>query len=279
MLSRRRLLVNGTLAVAAAAVTTSGTTQVREGASDWKAVRAQFDASPEFVHAGLFYLASHPRPVREAIDAYRRKLDANPLLTVEHSLFGQPQDNLPRRTSEALASYIGGRPEEIALTQNTTTGLAVVYHGLPLKAGDEVLTTAHDHMVHHESIRLATERAGATWRKIALFDSHDAISADDIVNRIRRNIKPATRAVGVTWVHSSSGLKLPIRQIADALAQINSSRSSDRRVFLVVDGVHGIGVESPNIAAMGCDAFATGTHKWLFAPRGTGVIWANPDVL
>jgi hypothetical protein len=32
------------------------------------------------------------------------------------------------------------------------------------------------------------------------------------------------------------------------------------------------------ITALGCDAFAAGTHKWLFGPRGTGFVWAKPEV-
>jgi selenocysteine lyase/cysteine desulfurase len=239
-------------------------------------VRAQFDLDPTYTHLGLFFIASHPRPVREAIEAYRRKIDANPFLAVDRSMFEKPENHIPTKVCNAIASYIGGKPDDIALTQNTTTGLSLIYHGLPLKAGDEILTTAHDHYVHHEAIRLAVERTGATWRKIALFDSHDAISGDEVVDRIRKAIRPNTRAVGVTWVHSSTGLKLPIRRIADAIAEVNRQRSG--RVLLVVDGVHGIGVESPDIVAMGMDAFSVGTHKWLFGPRGTGFVWAKPDV-
>ena len=275
MLTRRSLLVNGSLAVAATAI--AAPPQSKES-STWDAVRRQFDLNPDFVHLGLFYLVSHPRPVREAIEAYRRRIDANPLLTIEHSLFEKPEENLNLRVEKALAAYIGASENDIALTQNTTMGLALIYHGLPLKAGDEVLTTVHDHIVHHEAIRFATERAAATVRKIALFDSHDAISADEIVTRIRKAIAPKTRVVGVTWVHSSTGLKLPIRRIADAIAEVNANRDASNRVLLVVDGVHGIGVEQPNIVAMGADAFSAGTHKWLFAPRGTGFVWAKPEV-
>jgi selenocysteine lyase/cysteine desulfurase len=61
---------------------------------------------------------------------------------------------------------LNAEPTEIPLTGNTTMGLALVYHGLPLKPGDEVLTTTHDHYSHHESIRLAVERVGAGMRKI-----------------------------------------------------------------------------------------------------------------
>jgi isopenicillin-N epimerase len=49
-------------------------------------------------------------------------------------------------------------------------------------------------------------------------------------------------------------------------------------VLLIVDGVHGLGVEDPKVSALGCDAFAAGTHKWMFGPRGTGFIWAKPEL-
>ena len=275
MISRRRFLVTGSLAVASTAVVHQIHPQPTD-LSTWRGVREQFDLSPEFTHLGLFYIASHPRPVRQAIESYRRRLDSNPFLTVERSMFEKPEDHLPTKVCSAIASYIGAKSDDIALTQNTTTGLALIYLGLPLKAGDEVLTTNQDHFVHHEAIRLATERNGATWRKIAIFDSHATISADQIVDRIRTAIRPNTKVVGITWVHSSSGLKMPVRRIADAIAEVNKQR--DSRVLLVVDGVHGIGVEDRNIVAMGMDLFAAGTHKWIFGPRGTGFVWAKPDV-
>ena len=282
-LSRRRFLVTGSLSAAAGALAPvlsmpQQTAKSAADLSDWAAVRRQFDVSGDYIHLGLFYIASHPRPVREAIEQHRKKLDANPFITVEHGMFDGPEHNLPLKACNAIAGYIGGSADDIALTQNTTMGLVLIYQGLPLKAGDEILATNHDHFVHHEAIRLATERSGATWRKIPLFDSYDAISADEIVDRIRRGIGPKTRAVGVTWVHSSSGLKLPIRRIADAVAEVNRGRGADDRVLLIVDGVHGIGVEDRNIVAMGADAFAAGTHKWIFGPRGTGFVWAKPDV-
>ena len=283
MLSRRKFLVTSSLAAAAVAAKPvprphSLPSEPVNTATGWDAIRAQFDLDPAYTHLGLFFIASNPRPVREAIAAYRRKLDANPFLTVDRSMFEKPAESIPLKACNTIASYIGGKGEDIALTPNTTTGLSLIYHGLPLKAGDEVLTTVHDHFVQHEAIRLSAERSGATTRKIALFDSTDTIAADDIVDRIRKGISDKTRVVGVTWVHSSTGLRLPIRRIADAIAGVNRGRDASNRVLLVVDGVHGIGVESPDIVAMGMDAFAAGTHKWIFGPRGTGFVWAKPEV-
>jgi selenocysteine lyase/cysteine desulfurase len=237
---------------------------------DWASVREQFDLARDYIHLSSFFLASHPRPVREAIEKHRRAIDDNPFLYVERQIF-----QMPGQVRAAAAEYLGGKPEEVALTNSTTMGLAFVYHGLPIKAGQEILTTTHDHYVHHESIRLAAERAGATVKKIPLFDDFHAISEEEIVERIKKAVTPQTRAVGITWVHSSTGLKVPVRRIAEALAEINRERDESERALLIVDGVHGFGVEDETVARMGCDYFVAGTHKWIFGPRGTGLIWAK----
>jgi selenocysteine lyase/cysteine desulfurase len=286
-LSRRRLIAGGTLTAAAGALAPvmsftemfrPALTLLADDPGDWQSVRDQFDLDPAYIHLGLFYLAAHPRPVREAIERLRRRLDQNPFLTVERAMF---EGNTPvayDAVAAALARYTGTDPRDMALTSNTTTGLSLIYHGLPLKPGDEVLTTDQDHYVHHESIRLATERAGAAWRKIPIFSSHAAVSADEIVDRIRKGIGPETRVVGITWVHSSMGLRMPVRQIADAVAELNARRGGADRILLVVDGVHGLGVENPKLGELGADLFAAGLHKWIFAPRGTGFVWARPEV-
>lgn len=280
-LSRREFLAaGGTLAVATLTPSRLLAALERQGGAPpqwthWSDIRAQFRLRPDYLHFASFYLASHPKPVRDAIDDFRRALDANPFLVVERGMFESETENLQRKVREEVAAYLGGDPDQVALTGNTTMGLALVYHGLALKPGDEILTTAHDHYSHHESIRFASERAGASWRKIALFEHPENASAGGIVERIRAAIRPRTRAVGVTWVHSGSGVRLPIRQIADAIGAINRHRAERDGVVLVVDGVHGLGAVDETVAELGCNFFCSGTHKWMFAPRGTGIIWAN----
>ena len=243
----------------------------------WSDVRAQFDLAPDYVHLASFFLASHPKPVRAAIEDFRSAIDANPFLVVESCMFESEATNMQLRVREAIAPYLGAGPHEIALTGNTTMGLALVYNGLPLRPGDDVLSTTHDHYSHHESIRFATERAGAGMRRIALFERPEEASTAEIVRRIRAAIRPETRVLGVTWVHSSSGVRLPIRDIAAALRSVNRGRRASNQVLLVVDGVHGLGAAFETVAEMGCDFFCAGTHKWMFAPRGTGLVWAKSE--
>lgn len=281
-LNRRKFLVNagGTIAAAslAAQVRASRATSKPElhAASEplaWKAVREQFDLlSPEVIHLSSFFITSHPRIVREEIEKHRREIDANPFDYVEKNL-----RVMPPRVQAAAAEYLGGKPEEVAITNSTTMGLAFVYHGLNLRAGQEIVTTTHDHFVYHEAIRLAAERAGAAFKKIPLFDYLKTVSQNEIVDRVKKAITPKTRAVGVTWVHSGTGLKIPVRAIADAIVEANKGRTEADRVLLIVDGVHGFGVEDETVAMLGADFFIAGTHKWMFGPRGTGIVWAKED--
>lgn len=240
--------------------------------TSWKNVRSQFALDPSYAHFASFFIASHPAPVRAAIEGYRRAIDRNPFHAIEQGLFEDDAHNVPLQVQTEVASYLGGRAQDVCLTGNTTTGLALVYHGLPLKPGDEVLTTTHDHYSHHESIRLATERSGASMRKIPLFAEAASASTDSIIAALLKGIGPKTRVVGLTWVHSASGIRLPIREIAAAL---RARRGPPLTV--VVDGVHGIGAVDETIATLGCDYFCAGTHKWMFAPRGTGLVWASAD--
>jgi selenocysteine lyase/cysteine desulfurase len=246
------------------------------GVVDWSAVRAEFTLDPGLIHLGSFFLVSHPRRVQAAIEGFRQKLDRDPLW-LEAAGF-DPDSGLPlEKTRQSLARYIGGRPQDIAFTGNTTTALALAYQGLRLRPGQEILTTEHDHYAHHESIRLASERAGAAARRIRLYDRGKDTSATACVERLERAIGPKTRAIGITWVHSSTGVKLPVKAIAEMVSRVNRDRAPEGRILLIVDGVHGFANQDVDIAALGADFFAAGCHKWLFGPRGTGFLWGRPE--
>jgi selenocysteine lyase/cysteine desulfurase len=209
--------------------------------------------------------------VRAAIEAHRRGLDVDPI-GYHHAT----NDAAVAAVLRAAADYLGVEPGDIALTDSTTMGLGLLYGGLALREGQEVLTTEHDFYATTEALRLRAERTGARVRTIPLYQDLAAVSAEEIVATLRRQVRPETRVAAVTWVHSSTGLKLPIRAMADAVAEINAGRAEPERALLCVDAVHGLGVEAAGPVELGCDFFIAGCHKWLFGPRGTGLVWGAP---
>src|SRR5438105_8351549 len=117
-LDRRGFLVRSGLALAAAGLLEPESlfaAPEAEAALGWKAVRGEYLLRRDRVHLGGFLLASHPAPVRRAIEHHRRRFDIDPV--------GYLHGNQPAREAAVLgaaAAYTGGQPEDIALTDSTT---------------------------------------------------------------------------------------------------------------------------------------------------------------
>jgi len=239
---------------------------------NWSDVRDQFALRRSHIHMSTFLLSSHPKPVAEAIERHRFALDEDPAhYWEEHFMTAEPEQQA------AAGEYLNANPEHIALTDSTTMGLGLVYGALKLREGQEILTTTHDHYATEMSIKHRADRTGAKFRQISLYDDPADASVDEILSRMKDAITEQTRVFAVTWVHSSTGVKLPINEMAQVLQELNRSRETEDRVLFCVDGVHGLGIENVTVDDLGCDFFIAGTHKWLFGPRGTGIIWGRPS--
>jgi selenocysteine lyase/cysteine desulfurase len=272
MFTRKRFLTGAAATVAARGFAASEVAAFDP--SNWSSVRAQFALDPHVTNLATFLLAPHPRPVREAIARHARLLDRDAKRYLDRL---EDMGAAEQRVRGAAARYLAVGADEIALTDSTTMGLALLYGGLLLVEDEEVITTTHDFYSTHESLRLRALRTGAHVRKVRLYQDARTVSVDEVVSAVRRGVTPKTRALAVTWVHSSTGVKLPIRAIADTLRSINRERQPTERVLLCVDGVHGFGIEAATPEELGCDFLVSGCHKWLFGPRGTGLIWGRAE--
>ena len=81
-MDRRQFLAGAAVGGAAAlSVGYSRATEAQPAASgpgpnsSWVEIKRQFDIAPDIVQMSGFYLASHPKPVRDAIERHRRGLD------------------------------------------------------------------------------------------------------------------------------------------------------------------------------------------------------------
>jgi selenocysteine lyase/cysteine desulfurase len=269
-LDRRRLLARaGTLAAAPGALAAYAHEAAPQG---WASVRRQFALARGETNLTTFLLASHPRPVREAIERYRRALDADAA-----RYLGAHEQALDDAARTAAARYLDTDPDRIALTDSTTMGLGLLYAGIVLRPGQQLLTSVHDFYATQEALRYRAERTGALLSQIPLYAQPDRASVDEIVTNVKRGIGPRTRVLALTWVHSSTGVKIPVREIARVVADANRNRDPHDRILFALDGVHGVGVEDVSPAELGVDFLVSGTHKWLFGPRGTGIVWGRTE--
>lgn len=239
----------------------------------WQALRAEFELDPTYLHFAGFLLACHPRVVRDEIALHRDRLQRNPVLAL---------NEVTQREDEVRASageYLEADKAQIALTGSTTMGLSLLYNGFALSPGQEVLTSVHEHYATQEPLEFRAAREGIKLRKIRLFERPHQVTREEILHAVESNLSERTRVLALTWVHSGTGVKLPIGEIGAMVERKNEGRAERDRILFCVDGVHGLGVEDFTFAQLHCDYFVAGTHKWLFGPRGTGIICARSPQL
>src|SRR5262249_32936626 len=79
-----------------------------------------------------------------------------------------------------------------------------------------------------------------------------------------------TKVVMFSHITSGLGILLPATQLC-ALAH-------EYGALAIVDGAQVGGQRRLDIKAIGCDAYVTSPHKWLLAPKGTGILFVARDV-
>ena len=280
-LSRRNLLKSAGLLAGAlpfqSTLTASSTQSADSSAAfefeNWERLRDEFDLDYSWRNFAGFLLTSHPRVVEQDIQRHRAGLNNNPANYLFKG-WGYSEE-----TREKAGEFFGVNAGQVALTDSTTMGLATLYNGISIKPGQEVLSTEHEHYSSQTSLRYRAEREGFKLNTIRLYEEPKDVSTAEVLKRIKQHITNKTRVLALTWVHSGSSVKLPIPAIGELVAELNVGRNENDRILYCVDGVHGFGVENLNFDEMGCDFFIAGTHKWMFGPRGTGIICSRkPDL-
>ena len=168
-----------------------------------------------------------------------------------------------------VGAFVNAPADEIAFTQNATMGMSFVANGLDLAAGDEILSTNQEHTGGIGGWRLRAKRHGVIVKELPLADALDR-GPDGVVAMFADAITPRTRVLVFSHITSSRGIRMPARELC-ALAR-------NRGVLSVVDGAQAVGQIRVDVKELGCDVYVASPHKWLLAPKGTGILYIKRDV-
>jgi selenocysteine lyase/cysteine desulfurase len=237
-------------------------------------VRKHFVLTREEINFAGMALSAHPKCVAQRIREIRDGLDRSPYTYLKENLHAAEE-----AVAAKASAYFQVPTANIALTDGTTCGLTLLYAGIKIKPGQEILTTLHEFSGVLAILDYLEARQGIPSRRIRLFDRRGVsptLTASEIVQRLKDAIQPNTRVLALTWVYSNCGVKLPLPEIAAMVKGVNRERADEDRLLVCIDGVHGFGVEDTTFTELGCDFFVSGCHKWVCGPRGTG-IWCGTD--
>jgi selenocysteine lyase/cysteine desulfurase len=167
------------------------------------------------------------------------------------------------------AEFLGAGLEELVLTENTTSGMNAVAQGLAgsLRTGDEILTTNHEHpggsicweyLAKHQGVRIVRIPMPAPVK-----------DKGQIVQLIQEHITPRTRVCSFSHVETITGLQMPLADMA--------SLTRPREIVLVCDGAQAPGMLKIDVKALQVDAYASSSHKWMLAPKGSGLLYIRKE--
>lgn len=209
----------------------------------------------DFLNHGSFGAA--PRPVQDAQQEWRRRLEAEPVRFFQREL----EDELDAARSR-LADFLGARHHDLAFVPNATTGVNAVLRSYEFQAGDEIVITDHIYNACRNVADYVAARSGA--RVIVAGVPFPLSSPEQATEAVLAAVGPRTRLAVVEHITSPTALILPVRDIVAALR--------DRGIDVLVDGAHAPGMVDVHLTALGATFYTGNCHKWLCTPKGAGFL-------
>ena len=253
--------------VASGAFLVSGESLVRSRDNSPQARLA--DNSEYLLEPGLNYLNTAalgptPRSVLDRVLKAWYELELNPVINAYGAGAAHVATDHAR---QEVAALIGCTADELLITRSATEAMNSVALGLNLDRGDRVLTTN----VEHEGGRVGWDylerRRGIVIDVVHITPGDFDTRA--ILSRFANAITERTKVISVSHVIASTGLRMPIAEIA-ALAKTHG-------IVCVVDGAQAVGCIDVDVRKLGCQAYVATGHKWLMGPKGTGFLFISKD--
>ncbi len=221
-----------------------------------------WDLDPEVVYLNHGVFGACPAAIRKKQTAIQARMELQPVRFFERDLPG-----LLDAARQSTAAYLGAEPEGLAFVTNATEGVNAVLRSFPLESGDEVLVTDHTYEACFRAAGFVSRKAGA--RVAVARIPFPLAEPEEVVERVVDAVTERTRIAVIDHVTSPTGLVLPVRDLTREL--------ESRGVAVLVDGAHAPGMVPLRIDELGASWYAGNFHKWLCAPKGSGMLWTRED--
>src|SRR6476620_4992902 len=228
----------------------------------WATIQNAFTVTRGIVNLNNGGVCPSPRIVTEALVRYIWQQEDATAYTMWQIL--EPQSETIRT---GLAELFGCDREEIAITRGASEGLETLLLGLDLKSGDEVLTTTQDYPRMLTTIRQREQREGIKLNLIRI--PIPPRNINEITTAFERAITPRTRLIQIAHQINITGQITPVKAVCQMARK--------HGVETVVDGAHSFAQFYFKQPDLDCDYFATSLHKWLYSPKGTGLLYVKRD--
>ncbi len=228
----------------------------------WAAIQNAFSVTRGIINLNNGGVSPSPRIVTEALVRYIWEQEDCTAYTMWEIL--EPQSETIRT---GLAELFGCDREEIAITRNASESLEILLDGMDFKAGDEILTTTQDYPRMLTTLRQREQRENLKLKLVKV--PIPPKNLNEITAAFENGITDRTRLILISHMINITGQITPVKAVCDLARK--------RGIETIVDGAHSFAQFAFKQSDLGCDYFGTSLHKWLYAPKGTGLLYVKRD--
>jgi selenocysteine lyase/cysteine desulfurase len=236
--------------------------QVATDEEFWATIQQSFSVTRGIINLNNGGVSPSPRLVTEAFVRYTWQQEDATAYTMWQIL--EPQSETIRT---GLAEIFGCDAEEIAITRNASESLEILLMGMDFKAGDEILSTTQDYPRMLTTLKQRELREGLKLNLIQVPIAPKNLN--DLATPFERAITPRTKLILISHQINLTGQIMPVRKVCEM--------ARARGIETIVDGAHSFAQFDFKRDDLQCDYFGTSLHKWLYAPKGTGMLYVKKD--
>jgi cysteine desulfurase/selenocysteine lyase len=223
---------------------------------DWEKVESQFTLANSRKHFNTSSIGPSPRIVQETTIASIKYINK----------YGIEDHKVVEKTRAKLAKFMNANPKELAITRNATEGMNIVARSLKLHQGDEVIITSEEHIGGSAPWMALQNEIGIKVKVVDILGKEEKI-----LKLIKSAISKRTKVISISHITCTTGTVLPVKEIIEFCKK--------NQIHSVIDGTQALGQISLNLKSLQPNFFIASCHKWLFGPKGTGILYMNQDFL
>src|SRR5690349_22317706 len=228
----------------------------------WAAIQNSFSVTRGIINLNNGGVSPSPKVVTEALIRYIWEQEDLPAYTMWEIL--EPQSETIRT---GLAEMFGVDREEIAITRNASESLEILLNGMDFKPGDEILTTTQDYPRMLTTLRQRERREGLVLKMVQIPIPPQDLN--EITAAFEKGITNKTKLILISHQVNITGQITPVKAVCDM--------ARAKGIETIVDGAQSYAQFDFQHKELACDYFGTSLHKWLYAPKGTGLLYVKRD--
>lgn len=226
--------------------------KLAEGMKNIQEIREKFPVTRSKVFLNHSAYSPLPQPVVDVMKKYNKDLSRFEIDESEYSL-GQ----------EFFAKLIGAERDEIALVQNTSTGLNIVANMLDYPKGSNVVTTDLEYpSVVYPWLK---KKLGVEVRYVK------SVGERILVEDVEKAVDDHTVAITVSHVEYVNGFRNDLKTLAKI--------AHEHGAYLVVDAIQSLGAMPVDVKRDEVDFLTASCYKWLLGPAGAGYLYVRRGLI